>query len=48
MKKKTKKTKNVITEKEHKAWHKKHGDCGKKDEKEHVACHKKYGIVVKN
>lgn len=42
-----KKTKSIITKKEHDAWHKKHGEYDTKDKKEHAACHKKYGIVVK-
>jgi len=35
----------VVTPKEHKKWHKKHGDCGNK--KEHDACMKKWGITIK-
>ncbi|MCX6765820.1 MAG: hypothetical protein NT136_02575 [Candidatus Moranbacteria bacterium] len=35
----------VVTEAEHKKWHKKHGCCGSK--KEHDACMKKWGITIK-
>ena len=35
----------VVTEAEHAAWHKKHGDCG--NAKEHDTCMKKMGITIK-
>jgi len=35
----------VVTEEEHKKWHKKHGGCGNK--KAHAACMKKWGIKIK-
>jgi hypothetical protein len=47
------KKKMIITQREHDAWHKKHGGYGKKSDKnnkiskEHELCHKKMGIVVK-
>lgn len=34
----------VVTEQEHKKWHKKHGGCGNK--KEHDACMKKWRITI--
>ena len=35
----------VVTEEEHKMWHKKNGSCG--SSKEHDACMKKCGITIK-
>ena len=35
----------VVTEAEHKKWHKENGSCG--SSKEHNACMKKWGITIK-
>ena len=46
LKKSKKNTKGmVVTEKEHKKWHKENGGCGNK--KEHDACMKKWGITIR-
>jgi hypothetical protein len=43
--KKKPKKKMVVTEAEHKKWHKEHGSCG--NSKEHDMCMKKWGITIK-
>jgi hypothetical protein len=46
LKKSKKDTKGmVVTEEEHKKWHKENGGCG--NSKEHDACMKKWGITIK-